>query len=310
MLLKTNWKYILIVAVLAIGILFGYEYLVLQKEKTPEENNFVVIKRIPGGTQSGVVEREKVVQGPLDKISIVFNRDIDEATLTENNFYALMGLDEKVPGKIEYEKNTKTATLVFDEEFHGGQIDREIRITVVVEGIKDLLGKEIETLQYNIDIVESDKQETADWKTYTNTRVNYSFEYPASGLQLDLNETIKYPSTRPGDSKSEDLVQFATSSTAYSIRVDISAHFMTVEAWITGSGGGGLIGSGFPSRNLSDYIKTTVGGITAYTSKEVLSTYLVKDTKFYTITAYAGEAPKVGSDAIYNHLLSSFEFTK
>lgn len=152
--------------------------------------------------------------------------------------------------------------------------------------------------------------ETTSWKTYTNTRVNYSFEYPAGGLQLNLDETIKYPSTSVADSKTEDLVQFATSSTTYSIRADVSGHATTVEGWITGSGTGGTIGGGFPSTNLSDYSKIAVGNTTAYTSKTSLSTFVVVGTKYYAITAYAGTAPKTGTDTIYTHLLSSFAFTK
>lgn len=148
----------------------------------------------------------------------------------------------------------------------------------------------------------------AEWKTYTNKRVGYSFEYPASDLELDLNETIKYPSTRSGDSKTEDFVQFATATTTYGVRTDVSGHAMSVEAWITGTGGGSTINT-FPSRNLSDYTKTTIGGKTAYTYKNGLVSYVVLGTKYYTITAKSGEGLKEEADAIDSHLLSSFKFT-
>jgi hypothetical protein len=149
---------------------------------------------------------------------------------------------------------------------------------------------------------------TKDWKTYTNSRVNYSFEYPSSNLKLNLDETIKYPSASAADSKTEDLVQFATSTTTYSIRADISGHATTVEAWITGASEN-PVGDGFPSKNISDYKKITVGDNTAYTNKNSLITFVVVGTKYYTISAHSGTAIKTGSDTIYSHLLSSFKFT-
>jgi len=155
----------------------------------------------------------------------------------------------------------------------------------------------------------SSSSETTSWKTYTNSRVNYSFGYPSNGLQLNLDETIKYPSTRDGDSKTEDLVQFATASTTYSVRTDVSGHVTSVEAWITG-GSEDPSHLGFPSTDLSDYSKTTVGGQTAYTYKNGLVTYAVIGTKFYTIAAYTGITPKTDADSTYSHLLSSFAFTK
>jgi hypothetical protein len=142
---------------------------------------------------------------------------------------------------------------------------------------------------------------TMTWKTYTNSRVGYSFEYPSTGLTLDLDETIKYPSTRVGDSKYEDLVQFANSDTTYSVQTDISGKERTVEAWITD----GTVGT-----SLSDFTKTSVDGVTAYTKKSDLRTFVVANQKFYTIIARNGIAAKTGADENYAHLLSSFKFTK
>jgi len=150
---------------------------------------------------------------------------------------------------------------------------------------------------------------TETWKTYTNPRVNYSFEYPASGLKLDLDETIKYPSTSNSNPKTEDLVQFASSDTTYSVRADVSGHASTVEAWITG-GSESPSAEALPSKNLSDYDKVTISGATAYTSKTSLITYAVVGTKYYTIAAYNNISLKTGTDATYSHLLSSFVFTK
>ena len=123
--------------------------------KTKDE--FEVIKRIPDGTLSYFVERNKIIYGALNEVSIVFNREIDESTLTMDHFYVLCGINEKVSGKIEYKRNIKTATLVFDfgiTGIKGGKIGEEVRVTVVIEGIEDLERNQIQRLVYNIDILE------------------------------------------------------------------------------------------------------------------------------------------------------------
>ena len=125
---------------------------------TEINNSFKVIERVPEGTESGFVQEDKVVQGPLGKISVTFSRNIDENTLTKETFYALRGIGEKVPGTIEYNKETGTASLIFEQEIEGGEIGRETRITVIVEGIRDLEGNQIESLLYNIDIIQDDQK--------------------------------------------------------------------------------------------------------------------------------------------------------
>ncbi len=130
-----------------------------RSQYTDEVNNsFKVIERVPEGTESGFVQEDKIVQGPLDRISIAFSRNIDENTLTEESFYALQGIGEKVPGTIEYKEETRTASLIFDQEIKGGEIGRETRITVIIEGVRDLEGNQIESLLYNIDIIQDDQK--------------------------------------------------------------------------------------------------------------------------------------------------------
>lgn len=183
---KTNWKYILVVVILAIIVSGGILGWIKRQEVPPleikppsgEEEKFEIIQRVPEDTQSDLVEEDKVVQGPLDKISIVFNREVDKTTLTENHFYVLRGINEKIPGRIEYEKSTKTASLIFDQEIKGGKPGQETRITVIVEGIKDLKGNQIERLVYNIDIAEFIEDETTDWKTYRSEEYGYQIKYP------------------------------------------------------------------------------------------------------------------------------------
>jgi hypothetical protein len=116
---------------------------------------FEVVKRVPEGTESGFVQEDKIITGPLDKISVTFNRGVDQNTLTKETFYALQGIGEKVPCAIEYNEETRTASLVFNRQIEGGSPGRETRITVIVEGIKDMEGNQIKKLLYNIDIVQT-----------------------------------------------------------------------------------------------------------------------------------------------------------
>lgn len=146
--------------------------------------------------------------------------------------------------------------------------------------------------------------ETTGWKTYTNNRVNYQFEYPASGLTLAIDETIKYPSTKAGDSKTEDLVQFATDKTSYSIQTEIGINHDSIESWIKDTNVSNADG------NISLYTKTFIGGKVAYTSKAGLVTYVYNNGNIYSIIARSGIAPSNDkNDSIYSHLLSTFKFT-
>ena len=132
-----------------------YQKIQISREENPF---FEVVRRVPEGTESGFVQEDKVVLGPLGKISVTFSRNIDENTLTGGNFYALQGIGEKVLGTIEYDEETETASLIFDQEIEGCEVGRETRITVIVEGIKDLEGNQIENLLYNIDIIQNDQK--------------------------------------------------------------------------------------------------------------------------------------------------------
>lgn len=142
--------------------------------------------------------------------------------------------------------------------------------------------------------------ETAGWRSYTNTRVAYAFEYPSSGLTLNLDETIKYPSAAASDSKTEDLVQYATKTMTYSVRTEVGVAATSVETWF----------SSFSGDDISKNTKTTIGGKAAYTLNGQLLTYVMSGSNVYIITAFDGVAPSTKtSDSTYAHLLSSFKFT-
>ena len=132
-----------------------YQKIQVSREKSPF---FEVVKRLPDGTESGFVQEDKVVQGPLDRISVTFSRNVKQDTLTKDSFYALRGIGEKVPCTIKYSEETRTASLIFEQRIEGGEVGRETRITVIVEGIKDLEGNQIESLLYNIDIIQDEQK--------------------------------------------------------------------------------------------------------------------------------------------------------
>lgn len=149
-------------------------------------SEFKIIERIPGGTENGLVAKDKIVKGPLGGISVSFNKQIDGETLNQDTFYALWGIGLKIPGKIEYNESTKTASILFDKELEGGEPGRETRITVIVQGINDFSGNEINRLLYNIDIV---KSEAADWKTYINEGYGFEIQYPSGTKIGDIDIT-------------------------------------------------------------------------------------------------------------------------
>ena len=143
--------------------------------------------------------------------------------------------------------------------------------------------------------------ETVGWKTYTNSRVGYSFKYPASDLTFGIDETIKYPSTRAGDSKTQDLVQLGMGDTMCAIRVYVNDGSGGVESWMKTS-----------SMNLNDYTKVTVNGRTAYQLTNEAVLYVAANNNVYDINAHQGStAPaKIISVPIFNKWISTIQFTQ
>lgn len=144
---------------------------------------------------------------------------------------------------------------------------------------------------------------TVNWKTYSNTRVGYQYKYPATGVTLPPDETIKYPSTSASDAKDEDLVQFATATNTYAVRTKVGVTETTIEDWIKNIDAVG-------KKDIANYTKTTIGGKTAYTDKTSLFSYVMSGSNVYQITDNKGSAPETASDSIYQNWLSTFTFTK
>jgi len=139
------------------------------------------------------------------------------------------------------------------------------------------------------------EEEVADTGIYVNSQVGYQFEYPKTGLSLEIEETIK--------NSIQDLVQFATKDTTYGVRTYIGVTHTTIEDWITDPG------IAKASSALSNYNKITVGSKSAYQYKAGLVVYVLASGNLYEITAHQGMAPSQNfADPIYNHLLSTFKF--
>lgn len=141
--------------------------------------------------------------------------------------------------------------------------------------------------------------QTISWKIYSNNRVGYQFEYPASGLTLNLDETIKYPNA---NSPSKDLVQFATSKNTYSIETIVKPQFKTVEELLQAMKSDG---------DTTIWKKFTMDGQTAYSATDKFVTYVMANQNQYSIIKYEGNAPAdyKGDDQIYSHILSTLKFT-
>ena len=147
--------------------------------------------------------------------------------------------------------------------------------------------------------------ETADWKIYINSRVGYKFSYPSTNLTHALDETIKYPSAREGDSKNQDLVQFAVGNTSFGIRTYVGEGKSTIESWIQEPNAQRAYS------DLSKYEKVAVGGQTAYRIIGSAFVYVLANGNVYEITAYQTNAPvKISSEPLFEKWVSTIEFTK
>ena len=111
-----------------------------------------IVKRIPEGIESGSVDKTKVVHGGLKSISIFFNNSIDQTSISSTRFYALWGIEDKIPGRIIYNDELREISLVFDKIIQGGNSGQETRITIVIDSIKDIYGNFFGKFLYNIDI--------------------------------------------------------------------------------------------------------------------------------------------------------------
>lgn len=98
----------------------------------------------------GVLDSQ-TIQGPLGKLSVIFDNIINENSLNDNNFYVLQSNGQKAQGKIEYNKDTKIATLTFGEAIFTAPGQTQITsITLVVNNIKDLNTNKLNNFLYNI----------------------------------------------------------------------------------------------------------------------------------------------------------------
>lgn len=125
----------------------------LQEYNSPviasNENSLVIKQRIPEGTQEGVVNENKIINYPLNEVSVIFNKEISKDSLTGENFYALWGIEDRIPATIYYNSEEKKASLKFDQPIiSSGDITR---ITVILNNIKSK-DAVIDNYSYNIDI--------------------------------------------------------------------------------------------------------------------------------------------------------------
>lgn len=119
-------------------------------EKTTEGSGLLQIEqRVPEGTQESSIIEDKIVNYPLNEVAVIFNKDIDQNSLNENNFYALWGIEEKIPATISYNKEERKASLKFDQPIVS--VGDVTRVTVVLNNIKSN-NQSIDKYSYNIDI--------------------------------------------------------------------------------------------------------------------------------------------------------------
>ncbi|MBN1779011.1 MAG: hypothetical protein JW816_02220 [Candidatus Buchananbacteria bacterium] len=111
-----------------------------------------IVKRVPEGTTSSLVDKQKVVHGELKSVSVFFNNSIDQSSISNDTFYVLWGIEDKVPGTIVYNDELKEITIIFDMALLGGNPGQEAGISVVVGGLRDIYGNIFGKFVYGVDI--------------------------------------------------------------------------------------------------------------------------------------------------------------
>ena len=131
------------------------------------------------------------------------------------------------------------------------------------------------------------KNEIAAWKTYTNSRIGYTFEYPQ---QMKVIDVFKYPngnSMIPNEDQVDiqpiiinNAVPSGVDPHQYEIRVYMNERYNSIVDWIDKKNGHMVHGSDEKRYDLSQYQKITMGGQTAYK--------LVLPNEVYVITMVNG----------------------
>lgn len=140
----------------------------------------------------------------------------------------------------------------------------------------------------------SGADETADWKTYTNSTYDFFFKYPSLWT------------TREKVSPDDDTLIYVYSNEKFGPAVEPIQYYI----WVTTSS----------TKPTTKYSTTKVGGYTAYRTDEepsqsgALAYYITRDDKTYikiAITPYDTNNPWIERDkyiSIFDKILSTFKF--
>lgn len=112
-----------------------------------------IISSIPVLNKGTVDYKDTIkAQEPLSKLSVTFNNSVDLTSFNSDTFYLLQGIDDKVSGKFSTGSTTKSVTFTLDKLISKRQPSEELRLTVVINGIKDQKGNILSESIYNIDL--------------------------------------------------------------------------------------------------------------------------------------------------------------
>ncbi len=143
---------------------------------------------------------------------------------------------------------------------------------------------------------------TADWKTYKNNRVWYSFDYPINKLFNWIDETIKYINN---SIDSEDLVQFTIDKTTFWVRVYVWKYLdKEIESVINDSNERVIW-----YHDLNKYEKILVWWNIGYQIKWQWVVYVIKNWNLYVFDSHITTAPiKIEEDSFFIEWLKTVNF--
>ena len=113
----------------------------------------VVVSSQPDQTPvDGLLESRDFMNEPMDQISLLFTNPLDEATISESTVHIIRADGETVSAVRSYDRNFKKITLVLAQTAYPPADGSVLRLTVAVQGLKDISGNAVPDFIYHLDL--------------------------------------------------------------------------------------------------------------------------------------------------------------
>lgn len=110
-----------------------------------------VVSRTPSGTTNSMPETSKTLSTPLTQAQITFNNDLDRTTITSTTIQIMSGVGGGDEATLSYDSANKRITITPKTPYQPST-GYDTRITVEINGVKDIYGSTLSNYIYNIDL--------------------------------------------------------------------------------------------------------------------------------------------------------------